>query len=48
MKKVAAMMLLSLLIGGAILEEAPKVTNQIMVSIEQSIDRTINSMLAGI
>lgn len=48
MKKLTVGILLSLFIGGTIIDEAPKVVNHITAQIEQAGDNLISEMTASI
>lgn len=48
MKKIAVGIVLSLFIGGALVEAGTTITNHVIESIDQSINNTINSMFADI
>lgn len=48
MKKLTVGILLSLLIGTSIMNEAPKVVNHITAQIEQAGDNLISEMTASI
>lgn len=48
MKKLTLGIILSLFIGGAMIDEAPKLVNHVLTQIEQSGDQLIDSMTATI